>query len=102
MKTEKTFCLSSPMVNQETIWIKVLLVVSSRILTTNSITFLFVSLEKKWEMSITQRFKEKSKLDQFIWMTTKPYQENSSNILKEQAEQMIHILDESRDHWTRK
>lgn len=47
MKTEKTFCLSSPMVNQETIWIKVLLVVSSRILTTNSIMFLFVSLEKK-------------------------------------------------------
>ena len=49
-------------------------------------------------MSTTQRFKEKSKPDQFIWMTTKPYQENSSNISKEQAELMIHILDESKDH----
>ena len=90
------------MVNQETIWIKDLLVVLSMILTINSITFSFVSLVKKWEMSITQRFKEKSKPDQFIWMTTKPYPENSSNISKEQAEQMIHISDESKDHWTRK
>ena len=47
MKTEKMFCLSSPMVNQEMIWIKVLLVVLSTILTINSITFSFVSLVKK-------------------------------------------------------
>ena len=99
MKIEKTFCSLSLMVNHVTIWTKVMSVMSLMISTTNSITFSFVLLVKKWETSITQRFKERFKHDQSIWMTTKHFQENSSNILKEQAEPMIHTLEELRDHW---